>query len=254
MFMDEIWVIFLPFAGTVLGATFVFFIKGEMTARLDQILSGFAAGVMVAASVFSLLLPAIDSSEDLGAFAAIPAIMGIGLGFLLLILTDRLSIRLSKQAREEEKHRLFLLVLSVTIHNLPEGMAVGVALAAFLAGEAEVSLLSAITLALGIAIQNIPEGAIVSLPMAAGGSGRGRAFGIGALSGIVEPLGALLPLLAISAVVPVMPYLLGLAAGAMLSVVVTELIPHMADKEGSLGALAFAVGFSFMTFLDTALS
>lgn len=250
--MDGILIIFLPLLGTVLGAAFVFFLRGEMTARLEEMLSGFAAGVMVAASVFSLLLPAIESAEGLGAFASLPALFGIGLGFLFIIATDRLSRTLTRLAEGRGERRLFLLVLAVTFHNLPEGMAVGVSLAAFLSGEGEICLLSVITLALGIAVQNIPEGAIVSLPLRR--KGKGRAFAVGLASGIVEPVGALLPLAALPLVLPAMPYLLGLAAGAMLSVVVTELIPHMADREGSLGALFFALGFSFMTFLDTALS
>lgn len=260
---DVLLIIMIPFAGTVLGAACVFFVKGGFSHTLESALSGFAAGVMVAASVFSLLIPAIESSSDYGFFAALPAIVGLFIGFLLLLGFDRIARRLFAQADVEKacelsqntasRHkRVFLLTLAVTIHNLPEGMAVGVALAGLLAGESGMTFAAVLVLAMGVGIQNIPEGTIISLPLSASGMKKGKAFGVGVLSGVVEPVGAALTLLAAGLVVPILPYLLGFAAGAMLSVVVTELVPATSVQKG-IGTMSFALGFAVMTFLDVAL-
>ena len=220
---DVILILLIPFAGSVLGALTVFFVKGSFSHSAEALLSGFSAGVMVAASVFSLLIPAIESSSAYGFFAAIPALIGLFIGFLLLLLTDLVTDRLFQKGESEAgQKRVFLLTLAVTVHNLPEGMAVGVALAGVLAGNSGMTLAAVFALAVGVGIQNIPEGSIISLPLAAG------------------------------LVVPVLPYLLGFAAGAMLSVVVTELVPATAERRG-MGTMAFAAGFSVMTFLDVAL-
>ena len=250
---DVILILFIPFAGSVLGALTVFFVKGSFSHGAEALLSGFSAGVMVAASVFSLLIPAIESSSAYGFFAAIPALVGLFIGFFLLQLTDLVTDRLFQKGENEAgEKRVFLLTLAVTVHNLPEGMAVGVALAGVLSGNSGMTLAAVFALAMGVGIQNIPEGSIISLPLAAGGMKKPKAFWAGVLSGAVEPIGAAFTLLAAGLVVPILPYLLGFAAGAMLSVVVTELIPATVEKRGT-GTMAFAAGFSVMTFLDVAL-
>ena len=250
---DVILILLIPFVGSVLGALTVFFVKGSFSHGVEALLSGFSAGVMVAASVFSLLIPAIDSSSAYGFFAALPALVGLFIGFLLMLVTDLLTDRLfQKGEREAGQKRVFLLTLAVTVHNLPEGMAVGVALAGALSGNGGMTIAAVLALAVGVGIQNIPEGSIISLPLAASGEKKLRAFGAGVLSGAVEPIGAALTLLMAGLVVPVLPYLLGFAAGAMLSVVVTELVPATTERRG-MGTMAFAAGFSVMTFLDVAL-
>lgn len=239
-------VILLPFFGTALGAGCVLCLKNGAKFCSRQGLSGLAAGVMVAASVWSLILPALDQSVHLGAMACVPVLAGLWAGIWLLMGLDKLIPRLYQSPNPRG-----MLTLAVTIHNLPEGMAVGVAVAGFLAGS--IPFAGALTLALGIALQNLPEGAIISLPLHEGGVSRGRAFAVGTLSGIVEPIGAGLTILLATLVVPILPFLLSLAAGAMLYVVVQELIPDMQEGDFSAGALFFTAGFSLMMLLDVLL-
>ena len=251
--------IFMPFAGTVLGAGFVFFLKGSMNRTLQRILTGFAAGVMVAASIWSLIVPAIEQSEHMGKLAFLPAFVGVWLGFAFLLGLDKLipHLHMNSDCPEGTPCNLgksTMLVLAVALHNLPEGMAVGVVVAGWLTGNESISAAGALALSLGIALQNMPEGAIISMPLKSNGMGRGKAFGYGVASGIVEPLGAVITILLASFVVPVLPYLLAFAAGAMLYVVVEELIPEMSEGEHShVGPAFFAIGFTLMMILDVAL-
>ena len=241
--------VMLPFLGTALGAAGVFFMRGEMNARARSAVIGFAAGIMVAASVWSLILPAVARSAGLGRFAFVPAAVGVLCGVAFLLLLDVLASRLC--AKGESRSRLNM---AVTLHNLPEGMAVGAVLAGLLAGEEGITVASALALSLGIAIQNFPEGAIVSMPEHSRGYTRGRAFLHGVLSGAIEPLGALMTILAAGVIVPALPYLLGFAAGAMLFVVVEELIPELAESGHlHLGSITFSLGFTLMMILDIAL-
>ena len=259
MYPQIISTVLLPFLGTVVGAGFVFFLKGTMNRGLQRALSGFAAGVMVAASVWSLIIPAIDQSAHMGKFAFFPAFVGVWLGFLFLMAMDKVvpHLHLNSECPEGTPCSLgksTMMVLAVALHNLPEGMAVGVVAAGWLTGNETISFASALALSLGIAMQNLPEGAIISMPLKSNGMGRGRAFGYGVASGIVEPIGAVLTILLAGMVVPVLPYLLAFAAGAMLYVVVEELIPEMSEGEHShIGVLCFALGFSLMMVLDVAL-
>lgn len=249
----------LPFLGTSLGAACVFFLRGSLGRGVSRALTGFAGGVMVAASVWSLLLPAIEQAESYGGFAFFPALVGFWGGVLFLLLLDRVIPHLHAGAGRAEGPRSRLArttmtVLAVTLHNVPEGMAVGVVYAGLLSGSPEITAGGAFALALGIAIQNFPEGAIVSLPLHAAGRSKGRAFVSGVLSGIVEPIFGCLTILAAETFVPAMPYLLAFAAGAMVYVVVEELIPEAAAGEHSdLGVLFFSVGFTVMMTLDVAL-
>ena len=251
--------ILIPFLGTTLGACCVFFMRRSLEERVQRMLTGFAAGVMVAASVWSLLIPAIEQSEGLGKFAFVPAAVGFWVGILFLLLLDHVIPHLHQNSDETEGpkgelRRTTMMVLAVTLHNIPEGMAVGVVYAGYLAGSAQISAAGAIALSLGIAIQNFPEGAIISMPLRAEGMGKGRAFLSGMLSGIVEPIGAVLTILAARLIIPALPYLLSFAAGAMLYVVVEELIPEMSQgKHSDIGTIFFAVGFSVMMTLDVAL-
>lgn len=251
--------VLLPFLGTVFGSACVFFLKDAMSDRLQRALSGFAAGVMVAASIWSLLIPALEQAGSMGSWSFVPAAVGFWLGMLFLLLLDHLIPHLHRNADEAEGpkshlRRTTMLVLAVTLHNIPEGMAVGVVYAGYLAGNAGISGMGALALALGIAIQNFPEGAIISMPLRAERVRKGKAFSYGVLSGVVEPIGTLLTLAAASVLVPAMPYLLSFAAGAMLYVVVEELIPEMsAGHHSNVGTLFFAVGFSVMMVLDVAL-
>ena len=239
----------LPFMGTALGAAGVFFMRGEMNARARSAVIGFAAGIMVAASVWSLILPAVARAAGLGRFAFVPAAVGLLCGVFFLLLLDLLASRLC--AKGESRSRL---TMAVTLHNLPEGMAVGAVLAGLLAGEEGITVASALALSLGIAIQNFPEGAIISMPEHSRGYARGRAFLHGVLSGAVEPLGALMTILAAGVIVPALPYLLGFAAGAMICVVVEELIPELAESGHlHLGSITFSFGFTLMMILDIAL-
>lgn len=251
--------ILLPFLGTVLGSACVFFLKDALSDRLQRALSGFAAGVMVAASIWSLLIPALEQAEHMGLWSFLPAVAGFWLGVLFLLLLDHLIPHLHRNAQQAEGpkshlQRTTMLVLAVTLHNIPEGMAVGVVCAGYLTGNAGISAMGALALALGIAIQNFPEGAIISMPLRAEGVGKGRAFLYGVLSGVVEPIGTVLTIAAAGLIVPAMPYLLSFAAGAMLYVVVEELIPEMsAGKHSNVGTVFFAAGFSVMMILDVAL-
>lgn len=258
MTSDTIFGILIPFAGTSLGAAMVFILKKEISRNLQKILTGFAAGVMVAASFWSLLEPALESSAGMGTLSFLPAAAGflIGVGFLLLLdeVTPHMHFDNMEEGPRSGLKRTTKLILAVTLHNIPEGMAVGVVYAGFLSGSAGISSAGALVLALGIAIQNFPEGAIVSMPLRAEGMEKGKTFLFGVLSGIVEPIAALITILAAGAVVPVMPYLLAFAAGAMMYVVVEELIPEMSEGEHSnMGTIAFSVGFVLMMILDVAL-
>ena len=257
---QNIWIgILIPFAGTTLGAAMVFFMRKEMNERLQKVLLGFASGVMVAAAVWSLLIPAIELSEEQGGVAWIPAAVGflLGMGFLLLLDTLTPHLHLNEEKPEGMKADLkktTMLVLAVTLHNIPEGMAVGVTFAGVMTGNEMISLAGAFTLAIGIAIQNFPEGAIISMPLKGNGMSRGKAFWYGAVSGIVEPAAALLTILLTSFVVPILPYLLAFAAGAMIYVVVEELIPEsQAGKHTNIGTIGVAIGFVLMMVLDVAL-
>lgn len=251
--------ILIPFAGTVLGSAFVLFMKGEMNAQLRRALTGFAAGIMVAASVWSLLIPSMDYSEGMGKFSFIPAAVGFLAGILFLLLLDNVIPHLhfeSNSAEGIKSHlkKTTMLVLAVTLHNIPEGMAVGVVFAGILSGRTEITLSGALALSLGIAIQNIPEGAIISMPLKSEGMSRCKAFLYGVLSGIVEPAGAFLTLAAIFLIVPMLPYLLSFAAGAMMYVVVEELIPETSgEPHSNIGTIMFSAGFVVMMVLDAAL-
>ena len=249
--------ILIPFLGTSLGAACVFFMKHDMSERLSRILTGFAAGVMVAASIWSLLIPAMEQSEEMGKFAFIPAAAGFWGGILFLLLLDHIIPHLhrysvSAEGPKSRLQRTTMMVLAVTLHNIPEGMAVGVVYAGYLAGK--ITVAAAMALSIGIAIQNFPEGAIISMPLRAEGMKVSKAFAGGVLSGIVEPVGAMLTIFAAGYIVPALPYLLSFAAGAMIYVVVEELIPEMSQGEHSdLGTIFFAVGFTVMMSLDVAL-
>ena len=256
----EIWMaILLPFFGTVIGSALVFFLRGEMNRTLQRLLTGFAAGVMVAASVWSLIIPAMEASAHLEKLAFLPALAGVWGGFGFLLLLDKLvpHLHLNSATPEGSKSSLgksAMLVLAVALHNLPEGMAVGVVVAGWLTGNETVSAAGAIALAVGIALQNLPEGAIISMPLRSGGMGKGKAFGYGVLSGVIEPIGAVATIAMAAWIVPVLPFLLAFAAGAMLYVVVEELIPEMSEGDHShIGPVAFAAGFTLMMVLDVAL-
>ncbi|MBR3433525.1 MAG: ZIP family metal transporter [Bacteroidaceae bacterium] len=246
----------IPLLGTMIGSAFVFMMKAEMSERLQKSLLGFASGVMVAASVWSLLIPAMRMEAGKGAWSVMPATVGflLGMGFLLLIdeLTPHLHIGTERpEGISSHLSKTAMLALAVTIHNLPEGMAVGVVFAGADSGNANISLASAIAVSLGIAIQNIPEGAIISMPMRAAGNSRWRSFLIGSLSGAVEPVGALAVLLLASQLTPALPYLLTFAAGAMFYVVVEELIPEASNgRHSNLSTIGFAIGFVLMMVLD----
>ncbi|MBO6302283.1 MAG: ZIP family metal transporter [Ruminiclostridium sp.] len=251
--------VLIPFAGTSLGAACVFLMKKQLSVTVQRILTGFAAGVMVAASVWSLLIPAIDqSSETMGKLAFLPAAAGFLLGIGFLLLLDRLipHLHLNSDKAEGLSSKLpknMMMLLAVTLHNIPEGMAVGVVYAGMLYGGG-MSASAALALAIGIAIQNFPEGAIISMPLEAEGMGKVKAFAAGVISGAVEPVGALVTVAAAGLIVPAMPYLLSFAAGAMIYVVVEELIPEMSAGEHSdIGTVAFAAGFTVMMILDVAL-
>ena len=256
--METVLGILIPFFGTSLGAAMVFFLKKNISTSLQKILIGFAAGVMVAASFWSLLQPALESSEHMGMLSFLPAAIGflIGVGFLLLLdeVTPHMHFNNQDEGPRTGLRRTTKLILAVTLHNIPEGMAVGVVYAGLRAGNAGITGAGALALALGIAIQNFPEGAIVSMPLRAEGMSKGKTFLFGVLSGVVEPIAAAVTILAASAVVPAMPYLLAFAAGAMMYVVVEELIPEMSEGEHSnWGTIAFSLGFVLMMILDVTL-
>lgn len=251
--------LFIPFAGTALGSAGVFFMKKELNVMVQRALTGFAAGVMVAASIWSLIIPAMEQSEAMGKLAFLPAFIGFWLGVLFLLLLDSVIPHLHMNAEKAEGpnaklKKTTMMVLAVTLHNIPEGMAVGVTYAGFLSGNSAITAGGALALALGIAIQNFPEGAIISMPLHAEGKSKAGAFFDGVLSGAVEPIGALLTIFAAGIFVPAMPYLLSFAAGAMMYVVVEELIPEMSEgKHSNIGVVMFALGFTMMMTLDVAL-
>ena len=251
--------IMIPFVGTSLGAACVFLMKKQMSNLLQKALTGFAAGVMVAASIWSLLIPSMDQSLSMGKFAFVPAVVGLwgGIGFLLLVdtLTPHLHLN-SDHAEGVSSHlnKTTMMLLAVTIHNVPEGMAVGVVYAGWVSGNVGITIMGALSLAIGIAIQNFPEGAIVSMPLRAEGESKKRAFLYGILSGAVEPIAAAVTIVLSNVMTPILPYLLSFAAGAMIYVVVEELIPETSGGEHSnIGTVMFALGFSIMMILDVAL-
>ena len=249
----------IPFTGTVIGAATALFVGERSADKVRNILLGFASGVMVAASVWSLLIPAMNASSDMGKMAWIPATVGFLLGVLFMLLLDTITPHLHLDSNDPEgpKSKLgrsSMLVLAVTLHNIPEGMAVGVVAAGALTGEVGMSLAGAFALAIGLAIQNIPEGAIISLPLRTSGNSRSRAFGYGALSGLVEPIAAILTILFIEHLLGIFPYMLAFAAGAMIYVVVEELIPESHEgNHSNIPTIAFAIGFALMMVLDVAL-
>ena len=251
--------ILIPFFGTSLGAAFVFFMRKSLSDMLQRALTGFAAGVMVAASIWSLLIPAIDQSSEMGKWSFVPATVGFWAGMMFLLMLDTVIPHLHQKSEKAEGpksqlKRTTMMILAVTLHNIPEGMAVGVVYAGYLSGNAKITAAGAFELALGIAIQNLTEGAIISMPLRAEGMKKSKAFLGGVLSGIVEPIGAVLTILAASLIVPALPYLLSFAAGAMLYVVVEELIPEMSQgTHSNIGTVCFALGFSVMMVLDVAL-
>ena len=250
--------VLVPFLGTSFGAAMVFFLKKQLSGRIRKALTGFAAGVMVAASFWSLLQPALDSSAGMGTLAFLPAAAGFlaGVGFLLALdmITPHMHMDRQNEGPRSTFKRTTKLIFAVTLHNIPEGMAVGVVYAGLLAGSAGITTASALTLALGIAIQNFPEGAIVSMPLLAEGMPKRRTFLAGVLSGAVEPAAAAVTILAAGLVTPVMPYFLAFAAGAMMFVVVEELIPEMSEGvHSNIGTIAFSLGFVLMMILDVAL-
>ena len=257
--MKEVLVLVIPFLGTTLGAAMVFFMKQQMKPRLEKLLLGFASGVMIAASVWSLLIPAIDMAGEQGRSMWFPAAAGflVGMGFLLMLDSLVPHLHMDTEKPEGVKsgfQKTTMLALAVSLHNLPEGMAVGVTLAGAMMEDTGITLAGALVLAIGIAIQNFPEGAIISMPLRNAGSSRNKAFGYGVLSGVVEPVGALVTLLLAEQVVPMLPYLLAFTAGAMIYVVVEELIPESQTGEHSnIGTVGVALGFVLMMILDVAL-
>ncbi len=259
MNMESLYGILIPFLGTSLGAGCVFFMRKSLGDRVQRALTGFAAGVMVAASVWSLLIPAIEQAANMGKWSFVPAVIGFWLGILFLFALDHIIPHLHRGSAQAEGpnsrlQRTTMLVLAVALHNLPEGMAVGVVYAGYLAGNAQITAMGALVLSIGIAIQNFPEGAIISMPLRAEGMKKSKAFLGGVLSGVVEPIGAALTILAAGVIVPALPYLLSFAAGAMVYVVVEELIPEMSEgRHSNIGTLFFAGGFSVMMILDVAL-
>jgi len=251
--------VLIPFIGTSLGAACVFFMKKTLSDTVQRLLTGFAAGVMVAASVWSLLIPSIEQSQAMGRLAFLPAFIGFWVGVLFLLTLDHVIPHIHAKSGQVEGpqsrlQRTTMMVLAVTLHNIPEGMAVGVVYAGYLSGSAQITAAGALALSLGIAIQNFPEGAIISMPLRAEGMGKGRSFLSGVLSGVVEPIGAALTIMAAQHVIPALPYLLSFAAGAMLYVVVEELIPEISQgRHSNISTVFFAVGFSIMMMLDVAL-
>ena len=258
MSFQVISAVMIPFLGTCIGSAMVFFMKGAMNRTLQRSLTGFAAGVMVAASVWSLIIPAMEQSEHMGKLAFFPAFVGVWAGFGFLLLLDKLIPHMHLDESPEGipcgLGKSTMMVLAVALHNLPEGMAVGVVAAGWLTGSESISFAAALALSLGIALQNLPEGAIISMPLKSNGMGRGRAFGYGVASGIIEPIGAALTIALAPFVVPILPYLLAFAAGAMLYVVVEELIPEMSEgSHSNIGTIFFALGFTLMMMLVVAL-
>lgn len=257
--METFLGILIPFLGTTLGSACVFFLRRGFKDKVQRALIGFASGVMVAASIWSLIIPAIEQSSSMGKWACIPAFVGFWLGILFLFILDKITPHFHTESNTEEGPKNPLkkttkMLLAVTLHNIPEGMAVGVVLAGFLSNQTEITFTGALALSIGIAVQNFPEGAIISMPLAGEGMSKGKAFLGGVLSGIVEPIAAAITLLISTYVVPILPYLLSFAAGAMIYVVVEELIPETAiGSHSNIGTIFFAIGFSVMMVLDIAL-
>ena len=249
----------IPFLGTILGASTVFLLKDKLNKKIEKILLGFASGVMIAASVWSLIMPSIEMAEEQGMIAWIPAAVGFLLGMAFLLILDSIipHMHLESDKPEGIKSKLkksTMLVLAVTLHNIPEGMAVGVLFAGAISGSTGVTIAGALTLAIGIAIQNFPEGAIISMPLKSEGMSKPKAFLYGALSGIVEPIAAIITILLTDFITPILPYLLSFAAGAMIYVVVEELIPEsQAGEHSNIGTIGVALGFVIMMILDVAL-
>ena len=257
--MDTFWIIIIPFIGTTLGSFLVFFMKNKIDNKIEKVLLGFASGVMISASFFSLIIPSIEMAEKSGVTSWKPASVGFLLGIIFLLILDTIVPHLHVKAEEPEGRKAKLtkttmMILAVTLHNIPEGMAVGVTLAGALANNTGITLAGALALSIGIAIQNFPEGAIISMPLKSEGTGKLKAFWYGTLSGIVEPIGALITLLLTSTVEKILPYLLSFAAGAMIYVVADELIPSsQGGKHSNLGIVGLALGFVIMMILDVAL-
>lgn len=255
--MDIFLGILIPFLGTSIGALMVFFMRNNLNKKVEKLLLGFASGVMIAASIWSLLIPSIEMAEEQGKIGWIPAVVGFVLGILFLLVIDLTVPHLENGKAKGIKTKLnknTMLVLAVTLHNIPEGMAVGVVFAGILAGNTTVSLAAAFALSIGIAVQNFPEGAIISMPLRSKGMSKKRAFAYGVLSGIVEPIAAFTTLMLTSVIVPLLPYFLSFAAGAMIYVVVDELIPESQKGElSSLGTIGVTIGFLIMMVLDVAL-
>lgn len=256
---EIITLLLIPFAGTALGSAIVLLLGDRAAGRIQNLLLGFASGVMVAASVWSLLIPAMERSSEMGNLAWVPAAIGfiVGIGFMLLLDVVTPHLHIASQQPEGPRSKLgnsSMLILAVTLHNIPEGMAMGVVIAGALSGGAGLSLAAALSLSIGLAIQNIPEGAIISLPLRAAGNSRGRAFAYGSLSGIIEPIAAALTIIFIEHLLGALPYMLAFAAGAMIYVVVEELIPEShVGRHSNLSTIGFAVGFVLMMVLDVAL-
>lgn len=257
--MDLVIGLAIPFLGTTLGAAMVFLMKNKINNKIEKLLLGFASGVMIAASIWSLLIPAIEMSESQGKIAWVPAAIGFLLGITFLLVLDSVipHLHLKSDKPEGIKSKLkktTMMVFAVTLHNIPEGMAVGVTFAGALTQNAGITMAGAFALAIGIAIQNFPEGAIISMPLKSEGMSKSKAFLYGTLSGIVEPIGAIITILLTNAVVPMLPYLLAFAAGAMIYVVVEELIPEsQAGEHSNIGTIGVAIGFVVMMILDVAL-
>lgn len=243
--------IFIPFFGTIIGSCFVFFLRGKLNTNIKKIMIGFAIGVMLAASIWSLIMPSVEMAVTQGVISWIPATVGLILGVLFLIVINNITEKIKNKRNGKG---INMLLFSVTLHNIPEGMAVGVCFAGYLLGNAGIGLLGAMLLTIGIAIQNIPEGAIISMPLKVDGLSKRKAFLYGVLSGGVEPIGAIITILLTNVIVPVLPYLLSFAAGAMIYVVIEELIPEMhEDRKSMLGIIGVVIGFSIMMILDIAL-
>ena len=247
----SIYGILIPFIGTSFGSFFVFFLKKNLNNNLEKAIVGFAGGVMIAASVWSLIIPSVEMAQNQGKITWIPATVGLFLGVFFLILINKIALNIEQKKNGK---KLNMLLFSVTLHNIPEGMAVGVAFAGFLAGNTGIELIEAMLLAIGIAIQNIPEGAIISMPLKMEGMAKKKAFIYGVLSGVVEPIASIITILLINIIVPLLPYLLSFAAGAMIYVVVEELIPQMHEgRKNNIGVIGLTIGFLIMMILDIAL-
>ena len=258
--MNLITGLLIPFTGTTLGSAMVFFMKNKMNAKVEKLLLGFASGVMIAASVWSLIIPAIDMSSNMNKFAFFPAAIGVLIGIVFMLILDKVIPHLHldndkpEGVKSEKLRKTTMLVLAVVLHNIPEGMAVGIVFAGAMSTESAITIAGAFALSIGIAIQNFPEGAIISMPLKSEGISKGKSFFYGFLSGVVEPIGAILTIVFSKALTPIMPYLLSFAAGAMIYVVVEELIPESSTGEHSnIGTIGFAIGFVLMMILDVAL-